>query len=105
MEKTFSLCRIMPPHKHTTIFDWLVEKNIHTLEWPPKSPDLNHIENLFSLIKRSLGFFTFSSLTKMEKKIMELWENIPTFTCENLVNSMQIRIEELLIVKGGDIYY
>ena len=40
-----------PKHKSRVVKLWLDENEINALERPPKSPDLNPIENLWVIIK------------------------------------------------------
>ena len=35
-----------PAHKARSVAGWLYEEGIRTLVWPPRSPDLNLIENM-----------------------------------------------------------
>ena len=43
-----------PKHKAKITMTWLTNKGIKMLDWPPNSPDLNPIENLWQVIKRKL---------------------------------------------------
>jgi transposase len=41
-----------PAHRSEGITDWLEEKQVYFLTWPPKSPDFNPMENVFGLLAR-----------------------------------------------------
>ena len=44
-----------PSHNSKLIKNFTQENNVNILDWPVNSPDLNPIENLWSLVKRRLG--------------------------------------------------
>ena len=77
-------------------------KNQNLMVWPPNSPDLNPIENLWSIIKR----IVYSDGKQFSSKA-ELWEAIQVdakyidaSTIANLTNSVNERIFEVIKRKG-----
>lgn len=96
-----------PKHtsKHTKRH--LKDCNIQVLDWPSFSPDLNPIENLWSIVKRRLAAFDTApgSIAELFDRVTQIWNNIDPETCNNLVESMPNRIADLIAAKGGQIPY
>ena len=44
-----------PKHTSKCTRDYLSDKKILTLDWPAQSPDINHIENLWHVLKVEVG--------------------------------------------------
>ena len=81
------------------------EVDLEVLEWPSCSPDLNPIENLWSIIKTKV----YKKFPKTKKELKELliveWERIEEKTIANLVNSMKNRCELVIENSGKRINY
>ncbi|KAL6455506.1 hypothetical protein MHYP_G00360460 [Metynnis hypsauchen] len=71
--------------------------------WPPCSPDLNPIENLWSIIKRSVydDGRQFTSKQQLWEGILSSCKTIEADTIQNLTNSMDERVQKLLSNKGS----
>ena len=50
-----------PCHRTKKILDWHDKNGLEKIRWPGNSPDLNPIENLFSIIKQKLRRITIRS--------------------------------------------
>lgn len=91
--------------KHTSNYtlNWLRRHRIKYIEdWPPNSPDLNPIENLWHCVKRRL-----TAYESKPRNIEELWERFDKewakFTPEEIekyYEGIPKRIEEVIKSKG-----
>jgi len=94
--------------KHTSIkaLSFLFEKNIKCISWwPPNSPDLNPIENLWKYVKDKLKKEKFTTTEDFKNKIKDIWINIPYKIIYNLINSMPNRIDQVIKNNGDNIGY
>ena len=78
---------------------------IKSLNWPAYSPDLNPVENLWSLLKNNLSKYKILNLNLLESRIHNFFNNLPKKTIKNLTHSMRRRLEDLITHKGNVIKY
>jgi transposase len=77
------------------------------LTWPGNSPDINPIENLWSILKKRLGKMDCSTEECTVMNVIKVWfhdcgvKNI----CSKLVESTPKHVQEVILVKGGHISY
>ncbi len=92
---------------HTAFYtkSFFKKERIKTLNWPARSPDLNPIENLWSVLKRRVYARNPKGTMELEEYINEEWEKIPDRTVRSLVESMDDRIEMLIESEGEAIDY
>ena len=93
-------------HTAKIVTNWLNANNIQYFNWPPQSPDLNPIENMWYHMKRSLENYDTRNVTKLEAAIKELWcRDMSLSVFMDYANTMPDRIKEVLQCKGGHTHY
>ena len=102
-----------PTFKSRVVQDWLrnwaYREGITLAEWPPYSPDLNPIENLWSILKQRICE-RYPELVVLKKSAAaknrlieaakEVWDELEDDLFENLLNSMPRRLQALRRANG-----
>ncbi len=91
-----------PKHKARSVQKWLDEQPFEVMKWPPQSPDLNPIENLWADLKRRLNQYETppGGMVELWDRIQSQFYKITEDDCKNLFESMPRRIEAVLKAKG-----
>uniref|UniRef100_A0A8C5MML4 Tc1-like transposase DDE domain-containing protein n=1 Tax=Leptobrachium leishanense TaxID=445787 RepID=A0A8C5MML4_9ANUR len=78
-------------------------KGAKVMVWPPSSPDLNPIENLWSILKQKIyeGGRQFTSKQQLWEAIVTSCKQIEAQTVQKLTSSMDARLVKLLSNKGS----
>jgi len=90
---------------HCLTVTYLHEKGITLIEWPPWSPDLNPIENLWNVIKARVYARFPQSLEEMEQFIREEHAAVDLNFISHICRSMPRRLQLLLDNNGHKISY
>ena len=79
------------------------EEGFKVLDWPSQSPDLNPIENLWSILKDQLKKRQTKPTNKEELwvQLQEEWQNLQGDLLKRLVDSMPQRCQDVLAAHGG----
>ena len=96
-----------PCHKTNLVMDFLRDNKIQTLDWPPQSPDLNPIENLWAIIKarRYKRFGIPRTKEELIEQMFAIWEEIDQELLDTLVDSIENRLKEVVRLGGRTTKY
>ena len=89
-----------PKHTSKAAKEWFTTNNVKVLEWPPQSPDLNPLENLWRQLKLKISGQNPKNRNELWMMLQEAWYSIPVEVCRKLVDSMPSRCTEVLKNKG-----
>ncbi|KAL4500873.1 hypothetical protein ABPG72_020107 [Tetrahymena utriculariae] len=95
-----------PSHSAKKVEKFLSENKIKVLYWPPQSPDMSPIENVWAHIKNQLynmkeNITSKENLFKQSKKIF--FSSACTEIIKKLYNQMPQRVQELIECKGENV--
>lgn len=68
--------------------------------WPPNSPDMNPIENLWAIMKRRVEELNPTNINELIEIIIDVWNNVSVNEIHNLIDSMNSRLQ-LVVANGG----
>jgi len=96
-----------PCHKAKVVMEYLDEMNVETMNWPPQSPDLNPIENLWAIIKEKLYREKLFPRNKAEliDRVFTIWDELEPELMERLADSFIKRLKLVVKSKGKWIKY
>ena len=91
-----------PIHKAGVVKKWMSDHNLSPITWPAYSPDLNPIENCWSVLKNQLQkeINEIKSNEDLRIRIFRIWSNLSTTYITNLYDSMPRRCRQVQILKG-----
>jgi hypothetical protein len=76
------------------------------IDWPAQSPDLNPIENVWAIMKRSITTQKIAkSVVELEKLVFNEWWSIPQETINELIDTMPSRVQAVIDSRGGPTKY
>ena len=86
---------------------WQAARSFDAMPWPAQSPDLNPIENLWSIIKRRISRkrYIIKTAEEMGIAVQKEWDSLTEADYLSCVDSMQERVRRCLKARGGHIKY
>jgi DDE superfamily endonuclease len=102
-------------HTAQAVPDWFREQRVRITDWPPYSPDLNPIENIWHAMKclalkmfleiMSGGGQSEEDIEQVQECLKAAWNALPNSLFQKLVESMEKRIKDCIMAKGWHTKY
>lgn len=89
-----------PKHTSNLVQDFLDERAVDVMDWPAQSPDLNPIENLWSILDLNTQARKPSNEEELFQILHTGWEQLNANVLRNLVGSMHRRCEAAVKSRG-----
>ena len=93
-----------PKHKNNKAIEFL-KKKIKIIDWPPYSPDLNQIENVWELMAREIKSKHIITQSELIEAVKSAWDEIDQELKENCIDSMPVRINDCISINENKINY
>lgn len=97
-----------PVHVARSTLAFFKEKKIDILaKWPPKSADMNIIENVWSILAREVyrNGRQYANKVELKESIVKAWYKIPQSQIQKLFDSLPRRMQALSDKKGKETKY
>ncbi|KAG0858946.1 hypothetical protein G6F16_013378 [Rhizopus arrhizus] len=92
-----------PKHTSKLVKKYLEQQSYNILEWPAQSPDLNPIENMWSLLKRRLNDYETApkGMNELYERVTKVWYDLmKPEECQKVIETMPKRIKQCIKNKG-----
>ena len=90
-----------PCHKAKVVMSYLSEQDFEIMDWPPQSPDLNPIENLWKTFGVKVMERNPTNTEDLWVKLQEEWSKISIEDCQELIRSCSRRCAAVIESKGS----
>ena len=87
-----------PYHKAKVVMSYLSEQYFEIMDWPPQSPDLNPIENLWKTLGVKVMERNPTNTEDLWVKLQEEWSKISIMDCQELIRSCSPTTSQILTI-------
>ncbi|KAG0820392.1 hypothetical protein G6F17_012430 [Rhizopus arrhizus] len=92
-----------PNHTSKVVKEYLQKQSYTVLQWSAQSPDLNPIENMWSLLKRRLNDYETApkGMNELYERVTKVWYDLMKLEeCQKVIERMLQRIQKCVQNKG-----
>jgi ketohexokinase/beta-glucosidase len=96
-----------PSHRNLLTIEELHKRGIFPIDWPPYSPDLNPIEQLWDYMKDWIGdrylaaYDRKLSYDQLREAVRAAWDAMPPSFLDKQIDLMQARCQAVIDAQGG----
>ena len=92
-----------PCHKSHMTMDYFAKNEVHLLEIPPNSPNLNPIENIWGIMAQTVYSEgrRFRNMSELWKRVKEVWDNFTVQEVKRWIENYNERLSEVFQNLGG----
>jgi transposase len=94
-----------PMHKAGVAKQWLHNKGVSVLDFPPYSPDLNPIENLWAIMAREVEKKQCDTDEELGDVVIKVWQTLDLEAFRKLARSMPQRCQAVIDAEGWHTTY
>ncbi|CAM4805166.1 unnamed protein product [Rotaria magnacalcarata] len=88
------------PHTSAKTSKYFKKKHIKLIPWSARSPDLNIIENIWSIVDQKLLKCSISNMGQLEEALKTVWAEISKDVTRKLFQSIPTRLRQVINNKG-----
>jgi transposase len=94
-----------PKHTSGIVKEWLHNAGVSVIDFPPYSPDLNPMENLWNTMARAVETHACETMEELQDVVAAEWEKVDKQLMRELAHSMPKRCEAVIAAKGWHTKY
>src|SRR5215217_637048 len=94
-----------PKHTSGLVQKWLHDNGVCCIDFPPYSPDLNPMENLWAVMARAVELHQCQTMEELQDTIAAEWDKINQEYMQKLAHSMPARCQAVIDAKGWHTKY
>ncbi|CEI97555.1 hypothetical protein RMCBS344292_11686 [Rhizopus microsporus] len=96
-----------PIHRAKIAAEWREAKGINKMSWPAQSPDLNPVENLWSIMKKRLSaLYSHAKSPQVVEVVLEsVSRELTPEVINKIIDFMPKRVKAVIKARGGPTKY